>query len=237
MIVTNRDEGYWHDEGKLLHPLWSSIFYITDDGGPTMIVDQTISSDMMTLDPSPSKRGWRVPTHVNQLLMFNGQLLHGVLPGEPEYVRIGNEFVLVEEPHIDKRSRITLMMNWWTHPLRDRTCVVPAAHDLTPEFINRYGAPFTSTTPNSTLATSSSSSSSSALACVSKDVNEWLVTEADGLHDMYFFDHDGSRERAWLQRSYNDDDNDNENDNDENDNKDDNDDTGDSITLADNAIK
>ena len=52
----------------------SSGLYLTDEGGPTLVLDQTPA------DPLADK-GWLAWPCPNQLLAFPGNLLHGVLPG------------------------------------------------------------------------------------------------------------------------------------------------------------
>ena len=79
-----------------IHPLVSSVLYL-DDGGssgaPTLIIDQKLSG-------KPNDCGWLVEPKTSQLLLFDGSLLHGVIP------------------HIRKRkkssgTRLTLMIGWW----------------------------------------------------------------------------------------------------------------------------
>jgi len=53
----------------------SSVLYLGDCGGPTLIINQTSSSD--TLD----ERAWAVHPVDGRLVVFKGDLLHGVLPG------------------------------------------------------------------------------------------------------------------------------------------------------------
>lgn len=52
----------------------SSILYLDNHGGPTVVIDQTATS---ALGP----RAWKIYPREQRLLAFSGKLLHGVLPG------------------------------------------------------------------------------------------------------------------------------------------------------------
>ena len=52
----------------------SSVLYLTRQGGPTVVLDQTPEETL-------ADRGWVAQPCPNQLLAFPGNLLHGVLPG------------------------------------------------------------------------------------------------------------------------------------------------------------
>jgi len=72
-------------------PLTSSILYLSDAGGPTVIFNaragsRTIPSFVSTIFP---KRG--------RLSAFDGALLHGVYPGRPS-----------------RWPRVAMFMNWWS---------------------------------------------------------------------------------------------------------------------------
>lgn len=53
----------------------SSILFLTAAGGPTVVLDQNPSAGL-------ADRGWLVQPCPNHLLAFNGNLLHGVVPGQ-----------------------------------------------------------------------------------------------------------------------------------------------------------
>ena len=61
---------------SLHHPIASSVLYLSDHGGPTLVIDQTASLRGL------GSTGWAVSAACNRLLLFKGDLLHGVLPGE-----------------------------------------------------------------------------------------------------------------------------------------------------------
>jgi hypothetical protein len=80
-------------------PHLSSVFYLDDFGGPTVVFGQTEPESGAGLSP-------RLPTtavasfpHPNQFLVFRGDLFHGVLA--------------TTQPNPTERSRFTLLLNWW----------------------------------------------------------------------------------------------------------------------------
>ena len=81
-----------------LHPYVSSVLYL-DDGGssgaPTLVMDQQ-------LDGNRSDCAWTCAPKTGRLLLFNGRLLHGVVPHiHPD--RIAGP----------RGPRLTLMIGWW----------------------------------------------------------------------------------------------------------------------------
>lgn len=100
----DRDEGI---RGSIVSPDLASILYLSNAGGPTVILDATPSrrsapSGGIAVHPRPGRFG-----------MFPGALLHGVLPG-----RSG------------RWPRVTLLVNWWRSvPRMERA---PAHRDSTP---------------------------------------------------------------------------------------------------------
>lgn len=54
--------------------MMSSVLFLTAAGGPTVVLDQDPSAGL-------ADRGWLVQPCPNQLLVFQGNLLHGVVPG------------------------------------------------------------------------------------------------------------------------------------------------------------
>jgi len=62
-------------EGEPRHPIISCIqFLSTECGGPTLVTDQTIQNDAVSM-------GWLAHPATNRLITFDGSLLHCVLPG------------------------------------------------------------------------------------------------------------------------------------------------------------
>jgi hypothetical protein len=55
---------------------FSAVCYLSEGmGGPTLVTDQNIR------DPALACRGWLVSPKLNRFVVFNGQMLHGVIPG------------------------------------------------------------------------------------------------------------------------------------------------------------
>ena len=63
-----------HHKCHMLQVL-SSVLYMTEAGGPTLVLDQTPEGKL-------ADRGWLVQPCPNQLLSFKGNLLHGEIPGQ-----------------------------------------------------------------------------------------------------------------------------------------------------------
>ena len=83
----DRDEGI---RGSIVSPHLASILYLSNAGGPTVIVDATPArrsapSAAIAVHPRPGRFG-----------MFPGALLHGVLPAPPS-----------------RWPRVTMLINWW----------------------------------------------------------------------------------------------------------------------------
>ena len=100
----DRDEGI---RSSIVSPGLASILYLSNAGGPTLILDATPSriaapTAAIAVDPRPGR-----------FAMFPGSLLHGVLPGRP-----------------GRWPRVTMLVNWWRSvPRMERA---PAPPDATP---------------------------------------------------------------------------------------------------------
>jgi hypothetical protein len=83
----DRDEGV---RSSVVSPDLASILYLSEAGGPTVIVDATPArvTAPTTATAVPPRRG--------RLALFPGTLLHGVLPGPPS-----------------RWPRVTMLVNWW----------------------------------------------------------------------------------------------------------------------------
>ena len=53
---------------------YSTVLYLTDSGGPTVVLEQTVSSPL-------AQAAWLSWPQGNNLLCYPGNLLHGVIPG------------------------------------------------------------------------------------------------------------------------------------------------------------
>ncbi len=100
----DRDEGI---RRSIVSPDLASILYLSNAGGPTVILDATPSR---TAAP---RAGIAVHPRAGRFGMFPGTLLHGVLPAPP-----------------GRWPRVTMLVNWWrTVPRMESAPVQP---DCTP---------------------------------------------------------------------------------------------------------
>lgn len=83
----DRDEGI---RRSIVSPGLASILYLSNAGGPTVIVDAT------PLRVAAPNAGIAVYPRPGRFGMFPGTLLHGVLPGRP-----------------GRWPRVTMLVNWW----------------------------------------------------------------------------------------------------------------------------
>ena len=83
----DRDEGI---RSSIVSPDLASILYLSDAGGPTVILDATPSRR------SAPNAGIAVNPRRGRFGLFPGTLLHGVLPGRPS-----------------RWPRVTMLVNWW----------------------------------------------------------------------------------------------------------------------------
>ncbi|KAK3238681.1 hypothetical protein CYMTET_51323 [Cymbomonas tetramitiformis] len=86
------------DEGNcgVRNPICSTVIYLTRAGlgGPTLVTDQTLASTRL------AEKGWLCHPRYNRVCMFDGKLLHGVVPGRGP----------VEDP---SERRVSLMIAFW----------------------------------------------------------------------------------------------------------------------------
>ncbi|KAJ3126883.1 hypothetical protein HK098_007017 [Nowakowskiella sp. JEL0407] len=96
------NEGKTRQGGKPRHPIVSSVLYLEDGfdvgsgtsvGGPTLVTNQRLGDPL-------ADRGWLVYPKKNRYAVFDGSVLHGVIPGWGA------------PSHFSKR-RITFMVAFW----------------------------------------------------------------------------------------------------------------------------
>lgn len=110
--VDERWLGHGKSEYRVQHPLLSSVLFLAGEGaGATLVLEEWLGK------PAAATRAWLVPPFPGSLLLFEGRLLHGVLPKPGR----GSSHV---EP------RITLMVAWWGeevvgHRARQRDASAP----------------------------------------------------------------------------------------------------------------
>ncbi|GAX79285.1 hypothetical protein CEUSTIGMA_g6725.t1 [Chlamydomonas eustigma] len=82
--------------GEVRNPIISTVLYLTSGGigGPTLVTDQTFSGQQL------AERGWMVHPNRGRLTMFDGSVLHGVIPGRGPSPKAGEK-------------RITFMVAFW----------------------------------------------------------------------------------------------------------------------------
>lgn len=80
--------------GEVKHPLVSSIMYLSEEGcgGPSLMTDQRLG------DTELAQNGWLAFPKRNRLVVFDGSVLHGVIPGRG---------------YVGQRKRVTLMVALW----------------------------------------------------------------------------------------------------------------------------
>ncbi len=87
------DEG----NGGVRNPIVSTVVYLSDNdiGGPTLVTTQKFGDNNIS-----DKEGWYFHPKLNRLVVFKGNLLHGVIPGNG----------LPLDP---SQRRITFMIAYW----------------------------------------------------------------------------------------------------------------------------
>jgi hypothetical protein len=111
-LHTDRDRSLRKQTGEVVHPLWSSVFYLNRfPSAPTLVLDQVLSPDGKSWVPPEAKSGRKFPAIPNQYAVFRGDLRHGV-EAKPAKGKPSNEL------------RLTLLVNFW-----DRRPVPPNCRD------------------------------------------------------------------------------------------------------------
>jgi hypothetical protein len=87
--------------GAVQNPIVSSVLYLSGNGigGPTLVTDQAFNATELAL------RGWMVHPAVGRLTLFDGKVLHGVIPGR-------------RPSPVPGAHRVTFMVAFW----RDIRC-------------------------------------------------------------------------------------------------------------------
>lgn len=94
------------DEGKggvIRHPICSAVVFVTGGvGGPTLVTNQTDASKRL------ADAGWLVGPREGRICVFDGDMLHGVLPGRGICPANADDADESADPR-----RITLMIAFW----------------------------------------------------------------------------------------------------------------------------
>lgn len=118
------DEALLQQEGIISHPVLSSVLYLTTGGnaasGPTIVFDQNPDSTEV------ATKCWTCVPQENAFLLFDGNLLHGVLPC-PGDKPVDATDVDVETMNWTKKHdrkilphRLTFMVGFWTRSVPDK---------------------------------------------------------------------------------------------------------------------
>eukprot|EP00435_Cladocopium_sp_Y103_P071038 s839_g36.t1 len=104
----------------LQRPSWSSVLYLGDIGGPTMVLDQVAAADGCDV-PSVPSRAYICTSAANRWLAFPGDLKHGA-------VSFG-----LKEPQ-PNQPRNVILYNYWKRGLRPAlpSCGEPTFEDYLP---------------------------------------------------------------------------------------------------------
>lgn len=111
----DRDESLARSTGKMKHPPFSSVLYLDDAGGPTLVLDQTICVDGTSLSPTDPESCILSAPKRNSFLIFPGYLRHGVI-ANPRLI----------DGNIPPRR--TLLLNWWNERPTGPSCAAPPQH-------------------------------------------------------------------------------------------------------------
>ena len=111
----DKDESVLKVKGEFVHPVRSSVYYLTDRGVPTMIYN--VPSWELLGYLKDEKRPFEtcsIPPKKNRYAIFDGSLFHGAA-----YVE--NSFTKLElDPN---QPRIVLAVNWWKKKPAEPYCV------------------------------------------------------------------------------------------------------------------
>lgn len=91
----DKDETLAADQGRIEHPAFASVLYLSGSGGPTIVVDAPVVTGIQT----NAAAGFLSSAEANTFLVFSGHLQHGVMQDSRE--------ISQNEP------RATLLLNWW----------------------------------------------------------------------------------------------------------------------------
>ncbi len=96
----DRDLALERLEGRIVHPLRSSVLYLNSfPSSPTVVLEQVLGRDGRSLVPPCAKSGKSVRPAPNHYLVYPGNLLHGVV-AQRAARRTGG-------------LRLTLLVNYW----------------------------------------------------------------------------------------------------------------------------
>jgi hypothetical protein len=108
----DKDEGIASEEQWMKMPVLSTVTYLTDVGGPTLVLNQSSNRGGNKQEPELPVKGVLVYPKKNRHMLFRGNLQHGVVG---EFGQDGGE-------------RITFLVNWWDKRPMAPYCVEVSDH-------------------------------------------------------------------------------------------------------------
>ena len=91
--------------GKVLHPAVSSVVYLTSGGDPTIVLHENMST------PLEARAAYLSHPTAKAFFTFQGDLLHGVLPGPFAHA---DKKQAKEDGEVEVKPRLTLLIAWYS---------------------------------------------------------------------------------------------------------------------------
>ena len=98
----DKDEGVASEEQWMKMPTMSSVFYLTDAGAPTLVLNKTTNRGGNQHLPVVPHKGYFSYPRKNRYFMFKGDLGHGVVGTLGSKKKRGKP-----------EQRLTFLVNWW----------------------------------------------------------------------------------------------------------------------------
>eukprot|EP00946_MAST-07B_sp_MAST-7B-sp1_P002408 g2408.t1 len=116
----DKDEGIASEEQWMKMPILSTVTYLTDVGGPTLVLNQSSNRGGNKQEPELPVRGLLVYPKKNRHMLFRGNLQHGVVGEFGQDIEGGAE-------------RITFLVNWW-----DKRPMAPYCMEVSDRVIDNH---------------------------------------------------------------------------------------------------
>ncbi|KAL3153737.1 hypothetical protein ABBQ32_013330 [Trebouxia sp. C0010 RCD-2024] len=102
----DKDEHAMKEKQQMIQPALSSVLYLSGDCtqerlGPTAVIDQLFDAEQGRAVPASPEKTVLIFPYMNQYVLFDGRLGHGVLGSSC------------------KQPRMTMLINWWTQKPQD----------------------------------------------------------------------------------------------------------------------
>jgi hypothetical protein len=134
------DSCMMHSKKIMRSPDISSIFYLSDVGGPTVVLDQRLGEGMLwghRLLPANATCTHLIFPTPNQYAIFPGACLHGVMPDIlASDSADGNSDVIGE---VDQR--MTLLVNWWWEDRPLEPCYANVNDEMAERLARAHNSP------------------------------------------------------------------------------------------------